>query len=85
MGQLLTPAEAASVPPAPCSQAGSCVDDQVVTGSIGPCSVLNIVNEALRIARHRYDILGCLRTSLKAGNNEEALKLARRLCGLEGQ
>ena len=42
-----------------------------------------ILETALQIAAKRREILTRLRAALESGRNQEALALARRLCGLE--
>lgn len=45
----------------------------------GPAGVLDT---ALEIARRRRDTLAQLRAALEAGNQEQAIILAKELCGL---
>ena len=42
-----------------------------------------LVDAAIEIADARREILQRMRTALEAGDNAEALKFARELCGLE--
>jgi hypothetical protein len=42
-----------------------------------------LVDVALRIAEERSELLGGLRSALEQGENEDALAIARQLCGLE--
>lgn len=42
-----------------------------------------ILDVALAIAERRRNVLSRLRAALEAGQDAEALKLARELCGLE--
>jgi hypothetical protein len=81
LGQLLTPAEAASVPPAPYSQVESCVDTE---GVATPMVASGVVAAILEVSRQRKSLLGQLRSFLQSGNNAKALELARQLCGLPG-
>jgi hypothetical protein len=52
------------------------------SGMATPPSLRGLVEVALEIARRRRETLGRLRKALDAGNEREALKLARELCGL---
>jgi hypothetical protein len=42
-----------------------------------------ILDAALKIAAKRREILTRLRAALESGRNQEALALARQLCGLD--
>ena len=44
-----------------------------------------LVDAAIGIADARRKILQHMRTALEAGDNAEALKFARELCGLENE
>jgi uncharacterized protein YpiB (UPF0302 family) len=44
-----------------------------------------LVDAALDIAKKRKDVLRDLRAALQTHDTEEALKLARQLCGLEDE
>lgn len=46
-------------------------------------SLTGVLDAALEIARKRGDTLVRLRAALEQGNDVEALKLARELCGLD--
>jgi hypothetical protein len=48
-------------------------------------SVQGLVDAALEIARKRKETLTDLRKALEVNDSEGALKLARKLCGLEEQ
>lgn len=48
-----------------------------------PPNLRGVVEAALEIARERRETLAQLRAALEKGENEKALRLARRLCGLE--
>jgi hypothetical protein len=41
-----------------------------------------VLDAALEIARRRRDTLAGLRAALETGNQEQAIKLAKALCGL---
>jgi len=45
-------------------------------------SLSGVVDAILEVGRQRKALLAQLRIALEAGNDEEALNLARRLCGL---
>jgi len=81
LGQLLTPAEAATIPPAPDSRLESFVDAQVVAA---PIAVSGVVDAIVEVSRQRKSLLNQLRSVLQSGNNAKALQLARQLCGLPG-
>jgi len=58
----------------------------IIKGLPGAESVPNfggMVDAALEISRRRRDILTCLRDALLNERNDEALKFARQLCGIE--
>lgn len=64
------------------------IKSQMTSRTSGPfgassASLSNLVDAALVVAERRRDILSDLRASLKGGENERALELARVLCGLE--
>jgi len=44
-----------------------------------------LVDAAIEIAEARRKILRGMRTALEVGDNAEALKFARELCGLENE
>jgi len=41
-----------------------------------------LLNAALEISRKRTDLLEQMRTALKDGDDQEALRLGRELCGM---
>jgi hypothetical protein len=45
----------------------------------------NLVNAAIEISMRRRQILTCMREALEAGDDEGALNLAKRLCGLDDE
>lgn len=51
-------------------------------GEASPSLLGGLVEAALAITRQRRETLGRLRKALDAGNDGEALDLARELCGL---
>jgi hypothetical protein len=46
-------------------------------------TLAGVMEAAQEIARARRDLLARMRAALKAGNDSEALKFARELCGLD--
>ena len=44
-----------------------------------------ILDAALEIGRRRQDILQLMRSALERGDNAEALRLGRELCGVENE
>ena len=49
------------------------------------CNLKGVFDVALEIARDRQETLRRLRSALKTGDDGGALKLARKLCGLENE
>jgi hypothetical protein len=78
---LLTSAEAATIPPAPDSRLELPGDAQLVAA---PMVASGVVDAILEVSRQRMSLLNRLRSVLQSGNNTEALKLARQLCGIQG-
>ena len=81
MGQLLTPAEAASILPAPDRPLNSFADARPVDV---PFAASGVVDAILEVSRQRKSLLDELRSVLQSGDNAKALRLARQLCGLPG-
>lgn len=49
-----------------------------------PVSLNGVVDAILEVGRQRKALLDQLRSALQSGNDAEALRLARQLCGLLG-
>jgi len=49
-----------------------------------PVSLNGLVDAILEVSRQRKTLLDQLRKALQSGNDAEALRLARQLCGLLG-
>ena len=54
--------------------------DEVVT----PTSLSGVVDAIVEVSRQRKVLLNQLRSALQSGNDAEALRFARHLCGLPG-
>jgi hypothetical protein len=48
-----------------------------------PTSITGVVEAILEVSRHRKKLLDQLRSALESGNDAEALRFARELCGLQ--
>ena len=44
-----------------------------------------LVNKALEISRKRSEALSCLRAAFERGDDAEALKIAKGLCGIDNE
>lgn len=45
-------------------------------------NIANLVDAVVEVGRQRAALLRSLKAALQCGNNEEALRLSRELCGL---
>lgn len=52
--------------------------------SAEPVALSGIVDAILEVSRQRKLLLDELRSALQSGENDNALQLARKLCGLQG-
>ena len=71
-------------------KAATAISTSVVIAQIGDqmsdvVSLAGVLNAALEIADKRRETLARLRAALEKGDDAEALKVARALCGVENE
>lgn len=65
-------------------RAGECFAERLEI-AVGGKSIIGVVDAILKVSKERKAILDRLRTALESGDADQALELARQLCGLKDE
>ena len=66
----------------PTADSGRATSSESLTNAGTPLSMTGIVDAILEVGHQRLALLGQVRSALMSGNDAEALRCARQLCGL---